>query len=279
MGTLPGAASEVGAEETVHPAGSPGGHHPYHPFSPPASVTWRRSASSTSLASASTAPSSPACWNRQPPAAGHAEAPAGAWPGGAAAGPAACAEEEAANSLEAALQLAALSDEHLDVLGGGQEAAAAGAGLPAGPAAQAGGGGAAADEAPFSADAVMQALGLPPHLRARCCGTAFHDQELFLSQMSDDHLKLARYQQSYHRREMYQCLQLLAERTQGPFVELICGSADDDAAGGAAGEGGAGASTGGQADLRLSPIPVFWLARSALDRSRVLGLCSAVVWS
>ena len=74
---------------------------------------------------------------------------------------------------------------------------------------------------------------------------------------------------------MYQCLQLLAERTQGPFVELICGSADG-AAGGGEGAGGGG---GGRVDPRLSPIPVFWLARSALDPGRVLGLCSALVWS
>jgi hypothetical protein len=70
---------------------------------------------------------------------------------------------------------------------------------------------------------------------------------------------------------MYQCLQLLAERTQGPFVELICGSAD--------GAAGGGEGPGGRVDPRLSPTPVFWLARSALDPGRVLGLCSALVWS
>jgi hypothetical protein len=84
------------------------------------------------------------------------------------------------------------------------------------------------------------------------------------------------------RREMYQCLQLLAERTQRPFVELVCGSAEDAAGGdgwggGEEGDGSAGCSEG--VALRLSPIPVFWLARSALDPGRVLGLCSAVVWS
>jgi hypothetical protein len=187
VGTLPGAAAEAGAEETIHPgspAGPPpaAGQHFQQPLSPPASATaWRRSASSASLPGASaSAPGSPACWARQQQQQQQAPAPAGPHGAGAEAGAAAAGKEEeekeaaaAATGLEAALQLAALSDEHLDVLEG--PAAVRGAGEAGPPKA-----GSAAEAPPFSADAAMRALGLSPHLRARCCGTAFHDQELFL---------------------------------------------------------------------------------------------------
>lgn len=110
--------------------------------------------------------------------------------------------------------------------------------------------------------------------------------------MADDHLRLTRYQQCYHRREMYQCLQLLVERSQGPFVEVICGSAEAEVAAGGGGggeglmgQGGAGTGAGEEEGLAgsplvsVSPVPVLWLARSSVEPSRALGLCSALVWS
>jgi hypothetical protein len=212
VGTLPGAAGDAASEETIHPgsphAPAPGQH--YQQPSEAMAAAWRRQHSSASRASCPGTPlagwggtggtsatagqySRPAVSLGASPRSSSAAAAAAAGglhdpglgtSGGFAAlqvggGPSQVAGPEFESSLEAALRLPALADEHLDEVPGTGQADAAAAGGVEGRA----GGVAAAAAGPaegFSAEVAMRALGIPAALRAHCCATAFHDSELFL---------------------------------------------------------------------------------------------------